>query len=141
MATVNADTLNNVLHAGTYGNNARHHTKVADASGVAQNDAVRMAKLPKCAKVADLHVIFGAFGAARTIDVGYTPVDSASALTPDPDYWTTSPIDVSAAGNFRTDQAPISFDEDVYVIATLAGGAGAAVGLHALIDSEFVGNL
>lgn len=141
MSTNNGDQLAQIPHTGSFGNrsafNAQHNF-----AGEAQNDVVRLVKISAGTEVLDLKSFFEAFGAARTIDLGYTPVDSSSSLVADPDYWTPAPIDVSAAGASRSNTAlPIKFTEDVYLIATLAGAAGADAEFAAVVDYIYHGNL
>lgn len=141
MATTNGDRLTQIPHAGTFGNRSAFNAQHNFVNEL-QNNVVRLAKIPSGVEVLDIAAFFEAFGAARTIDLGYTPVDSASSLTPDPDYWTPSPIDVSSAGADRSNTAlPIKFTEDVYLIATLAGAAGADAELAAVLDYVYHGNL
>ncbi len=63
----------------------------------AQNDTIKMARLPKGARILTGHVAFGAHGASVTFDIG---------ITGDTDRW-ASAIDVATAGeaSFANTQA------------------------------------
>lgn len=145
MATNSGDNLTEIFHAGTFGNHALHHAQ-HNWAGEAQNDVVRLAKVPTGTKITDMKVMFEAFGAARTLDVGYEAVDPGSSITADPDYFTagvagTGPTDISAAGSIEFAFAPYECTEPMYITATLAGAAGADADTHALVGSVYVGNM
>ena len=145
MATNNGNTLTDIFHAGTFGNGSKNHLE-HNFANEAQNDVVRLAKVPAGTKITDMKALFEAFGAARTLDIGYEIVDPASATADDPDYFTagvadTGPTDVSAAGSIVFQFVPYEVTEAIYITATLAGAAGADAELDLLVDSVFEGNL
>lgn len=145
MATKNGNTLTSIFHNNTFGNksfNQVEHNFVNDA----EDDMIRVAKVPAGTKITSMVMLFAALGALRTLDIGYEAADSDSALVADPDAFTagvadTAPTDVAAAGSIVFQFVPITFNEEVYITATLAGAAGADAEIDLLVDSVLVGTL
>jgi len=145
MATNNGNTLTDIFHAGTFGNKSVNHVE-HNFVNEAEDDVVRLAKVPAGTKITDMKAIFGALGALTTMDIGYEIVDPASATADDPDYFTagiadTAPTDVAAAGSVVFQFVPYEVTEAIYITATIAGAAGADAELDLLVDSVFEGNL
>jgi hypothetical protein len=62
-------------------------------------------------------------GTALVWKAGYTPLDSASALTPVDNYWGSGITTGQAAGRYQSTAKPITFEEDVIVRVTVTTAA------------------
>lgn len=103
------------------------------ATGIALGDVVRLGVIPAGMRVYDSQVIVSdAFTAAVTANLGFAYVDGVdSATVPQSATYFGSALVLNAVGRLRnaTTNAPVTFPKDVYLIATTAGAANAAVGV------------
>lgn len=107
--------------SGEWGNvTAAHFTYTFAAGQIA--DVALLGKLPQGAKVVDINMRNAALGASSTIALGYRKVDPASSLSPSAAAYLAATA-TSSAGTTRGSFAPIQTNEEVYVTATIAGGA------------------
>ena len=101
-------------------------------------DTIDLVKLPRGVKVVGGAFDFGAMGTSATLDLGLKGTDgsgymnAAETAADDPDYFTASTIDVSAAGQdtfaelAQGDQnALATIDKDCTLYATTAGAGWA----------------
>lgn len=103
------------------------------ATGIGLGDVVRLGIIPAGFNVYDSQVIVSdAFTALVTANLGFAYVDGVdSATVPQSATYFGSALVLNAVGRLRnaTTNAPVTFPKDVYLIATTAGAANAAVGV------------
>lgn len=103
------------------------------SASIALGDVVRLGVIPAGMRVYDSQVIVSdAFTAAVTANLGFAYVDGVdSAAVPQSATYFGSGLVLNAVGRLRnaTTNAPVTFPKDVYLIATTAGAANAAVGV------------
>lgn len=107
--------------SGEWGNLTVAHFTYTFAAGQI-GDIALLGKLPQGAKVVDVNMRNAALGASSTIALGYRKVNPASSLAASTAAYLAATSTVSAATT-RGSFAPIKKDEEVYVTATIAGGA------------------
>lgn len=123
MASLNKESADaRLTFTGTFGNLSVGELMEFQAAGAAIGDKVYLGIVEPGSTVVAFDLYRTALGAGVTLTVGYEPRDPDSLLTADPDYWANA-VAASAAGWIRSDAAPIHFEEGVYIIATIAGGA------------------
>lgn len=116
-----ADYKQKPLHSGDFGNGYKEDYTYQRA-GVANTDKIYFGVIPAGTRVTEVEIAFDDCGTSCNLDIGFepdTPDGPAANLT----YWATD-IDVAtAAGRFRSNAHPITFERDVRLVGTV-GGAG-----------------
>lgn len=133
MATINAPSLYTTVYSGDSPLAVAHGSVVLAAAAV--GDKVRLSKVFAGAKVYDAKTISGALGAGVTVSLGFEYVNgeaggSATAFL--------NAADCAAAGKDESSAAPVTFNYDAYVIATI-GGAVATGQLDSVLAFEPLG--
>lgn len=115
-----ADLHKKVQHMTQFGNGWSEDYGAVSASGVNQNEKVYLGVIPAGVRVQDVRLITsGTLGASTTVDLGYEPVDGSSPSA-DGDYWQANLASTSAL-NTTSSAAPITFEKDVFLVATVEG--------------------
>lgn len=122
MADINAVPARKTqAESGEWGNyRARHFTYTFASAQIA--DVLLLGQLPAGAKVVDILMRNAALGASSTVSLGYRAVNPASALAASAAAYLAATSTVSAATT-RGSFAPNKQTEDLYLTATVGGGA------------------
>lgn len=119
-------------HASSYGNLSIAHRGKATAASMAQNDVIRLGRVPKGSDVYGIHRYNAALGASTALTYGYEAVDGSPVSAA---YFATV-ADASTASSDFVACVPFTAQEDLYLTVTQTG-AGSASGLisgHALYN-------
>lgn len=107
--------------SGEWGNLfAAHFTYTLAAAQIA--DIVLLGQIPANAKVVDVNMRNAALGASTTIALGYRAANPASALAASVSAYLAA-TSTSSAATTRGSFAPNKQTEDLFLTATVAGGA------------------
>jgi len=127
-----------------YGRQRLSYGNVPTGTVYAEDDVVGILKVKKGCRILPGVLFFTALGASITADVGVAAqdgsgyIDEAGTVADDPDFFTSAPIDVSAAGSAAfadtlAENVGYIFEKDVIVTVTLAGGTPAATAIAAML--------
>ena len=123
MATIQADNYSQIANAGTWGNKSGKLCTVTLAAA-AIADVIELCKLPAGTTLLDWFSHNAALGASTTLSYGWKYADGsagggAAVLA--------AAASTANAGMTRSAVAPITFDKDVILTATVGGAAATGV--------------
>jgi hypothetical protein len=117
MATITAPSVLDNAPSGE-GNQSVHFGKITFAAA-AIADKARLAVLPAGSRVFNIKAVNAALGASTTISLGWENVDGSAGGSASAFLAATA---TSAAGVANSTAAPVDFDKDAYLTATVGGG-------------------
>lgn len=133
--------LNEVVHAGEYGNKstAVGSTTAARILTTAGSDRVFLKRLPAGTRLIDGSLFHGAGGGSAAVNMGYVPVNADDGAG-DPDYFLAA-ASVVSAGRTRANTVtpPVIVPYDFYIVVAATTVFANAISLTASIDYEWVG--
>lgn len=135
MADLNKEAVRReITHSGTYGNRTgKVFTYTAAAAPIASK--IYLGKIPAGAYITDLRMVTPNLGSSSTVALGWEYVDGAAGGGAAVLLAATS---TSSASNTRMALAPHKVERDIWVYATVAGGAITGL-LTVFIDWVFDG--
>lgn len=101
----------------------------ADYSGLAELDTIKLRRIPKNARLFGGKLFFEAMGTNQKADIGLKAfddsgyIDAANTVADDPDFLTTTQIDVASAGQgdfgvLRVDNPGYETEKELYLTLT-----------------------
>jgi hypothetical protein len=115
-------------------------TKAYTSAKVAQiGDVLYLGRIPAGTRVNDFDLVVAGGPASATCKIGYTPVSPNTTPAASDAYW--FPLATGLTTNARTNSKadPITFTQDVDIIATIAGAATNTSNITVVLRGEILG--